>query len=125
MLIEKVRGSCIVTVDLEKIVRDSGTEERQEAEKKILRLSLEVRMDRIRNKYIRGTAHVRGFGDKVREARLRWFGHVQRRDTEFIGRTMLRFKLPGRRPRGRPKRRFIDVVKEDRKVIGLSEEDAE
>ncbi|XP_057713569.1 CUB domain-containing protein 2 isoform X1 [Corythoichthys intestinalis] len=33
-------------------------------------------MDRIRNN-IRGIAHVRG---KVREARLRWFGHVQRRD---------------------------------------------
>ncbi|KAF7640909.1 hypothetical protein LDENG_00006140 [Lucifuga dentata] len=35
-----------------------------------------TRMDRIRNEYIRGTAHVRCFGDKVREARLR------ERDTE-------------------------------------------
>ncbi|KAF7660222.1 hypothetical protein LDENG_00286240, partial [Lucifuga dentata] len=52
------------------------------AETKMLRFSLGVtRMDRIRNEYIRGTAHVRCFGDKVREARLRWFGHVQRRDS--------------------------------------------
>ena len=36
-------------------------------------------MDRIRNEYIRGTAQVGRFGDKVREARLRWFGHVHRR----------------------------------------------
>ncbi|KAK2920086.1 hypothetical protein Q8A73_002290 [Channa argus] len=44
------------------------------AELKMLRFSLGVtRMDRIRNEYIRGTAHVRCFGDKVREARLRWF----------------------------------------------------
>ncbi|KAF7654083.1 hypothetical protein LDENG_00074760, partial [Lucifuga dentata] len=51
----------------------------------MLRFSLGVtRMDRIRNEYIRGTAHVRCFGDKVREARLRWFGHVQRRDSEHI-----------------------------------------
>ncbi|KAF7642981.1 hypothetical protein LDENG_00246950 [Lucifuga dentata] len=67
------------------------------------------------SEYIRGTAHVRCFGDKVREARLRWFGHVQRRDSEHIGRRMLRLELPGRRPRGRPKRRFMDVVKEDMK----------
>jgi hypothetical protein len=44
---------------------------------KMLRFSLGVtRMDRIKNEYIKGTAHER-FGDKAREARLRWFGHVQ------------------------------------------------
>ncbi|KAK3519815.1 hypothetical protein QTP70_006472 [Hemibagrus guttatus] len=48
----------------------------------MLRFSLGVtRLDRIRNEYIRGTAHVGRLGDKVREARLRWFGHVQRRET--------------------------------------------
>ncbi|KAF7651992.1 hypothetical protein LDENG_00102870 [Lucifuga dentata] len=87
------------------------------AETKMLRFSL--------NEYIRGTAHVRCFGDKVREARLRWFGHVQRRDSEHIGRRMLRLELPGRRPRGRPKRRFMDVVKEDMKLVGVREEEAE
>ncbi|KAK3508090.1 hypothetical protein QTP70_013444 [Hemibagrus guttatus] len=53
------------------------------AELKMLRFSLGVtRLDRIRNEYIRGTAHVGRLGDKVREARLRWFGHVQRREME-------------------------------------------
>ena len=41
-------------------------------------------MDRMRKEYIRGAAHVRRAGEKVREARLRWFGHVQRRDSEYI-----------------------------------------
>ncbi|KAK3546997.1 hypothetical protein QTP86_008421, partial [Hemibagrus guttatus] len=51
------------------------------AELKMLRFSLGVtRLDSIRNEYIRGTAHVGRLGDKVREARLRWFGHVQRRE---------------------------------------------
>ena len=96
------------------------------AEMKMLRFSLGVtRMDRIRNEYIRGTAHVRCFGEKVREARLRWFGHVQRRDSEYIGRRMLRMELPGRRSRGRPKRTFMDVVKEDMKLAGVREEEAE
>ncbi|KAK3533240.1 hypothetical protein QTP70_013659 [Hemibagrus guttatus] len=52
------------------------------AELKMLRFSLGMtRLDRIRNEYIRGTAHVGRLGDKVREARLRWFGHVQRRES--------------------------------------------
>ncbi|XP_060743999.1 uncharacterized protein LOC132857897 [Tachysurus vachellii] len=96
------------------------------AELKMLRFSLGVtRLDRIRNKYIRGTAHVGSLGDKVREARLRWFGHVQRRESEYIGRRMLDMELPGRRQRGRPKRRYMDVINEDMKLVGASVEDAE
>ena len=37
----------------------------------------------------------------------------------------MRLELPGRRPRGRPEREFMDVVKEDTKLIGVREEDAE
>ncbi|KAK3515237.1 hypothetical protein QTP70_012252 [Hemibagrus guttatus] len=87
------------------------------AELKMLRFSLGVtRLDRIRNEYIRGTAHVGRLGDKVRETRLRWFGHVQRRESEYIGRRMLDMELPGRRQRGRPKRRYMDGINEDMKL---------
>ncbi|KAK3517159.1 hypothetical protein QTP86_003882 [Hemibagrus guttatus] len=87
-------------------LRKRQESELEVAELKMLRFSLGVtRLDRIRNEYIRGTAHVGRLGDKVREARLRWFGHVQRRESEYIGRRMLDMKLPGRRQRGRPKRR--------------------
>lgn len=41
-------------------------------------------MDRIRNEYIRGTAQVEPFRDKVGEVRLGWFEDVQRRDTETM-----------------------------------------
>ena len=42
--------------------------------------SLGVTMsDRIRDDHIRGSAWVGGFGDKRREARLRWFRHEKRR----------------------------------------------
>ncbi|KAK3564497.1 hypothetical protein QTP86_022776 [Hemibagrus guttatus] len=96
------------------------------AELKMLRFSLGVtRLDRIRNEYIRGTAHVGRLGDKVREARLRWFGHIQRMESEYIGMRMLDMELPGRRQRGRPKRRYMDVINEDMKLVGASVEDAE
>ncbi|KAK3513042.1 hypothetical protein QTP70_000198 [Hemibagrus guttatus] len=62
-------------------LRKRQESELEVAELKMLRFSLGVtRLDRIRNEYIRGTAHVGCMGDKVREARLRWFGHVQRRE---------------------------------------------
>ncbi|KAK3526882.1 hypothetical protein QTP86_003607 [Hemibagrus guttatus] len=62
-------------------LRKRQESELEVAELKMLRFSLGVtRLDRIRNEYIRGTAHVGRLGDTVREARLRWFGHVQRRE---------------------------------------------
>ncbi|KAK3519181.1 hypothetical protein QTP70_022146, partial [Hemibagrus guttatus] len=107
-------------------LRKRQESELEVAELKMLRFSLGVtRLDRIRNEYIRGTAHFGRLGDKVREARLRWFGHVQRRESEYIGRRMLDMELPGRRQRGRPKRRYMDGINEDMKLVGASVEDAE
>ena len=65
-----------------------------------VRFSLGVTtMDKIKNEFIRGTAQVRQMGDKVREARLRWYGHMQRQNTEYIGKRMLCLELPGKRRR--------------------------
>ena len=63
------------------------------------------------------------FGGKIREARLRWYGHLRRKDDGYIGRRMLRMEFPGKRKRGRPKRRFMDVVKEDMVEVEVTEED--
>ena len=82
-------------------------------------------MDKIRNVYIRGTAQVVGFGQKTREARLRLFGHVRRKDDGYIGRRMLRMELPGKRKRGRPNWLFMNAVREDMAAVEVTEEDAE
>ena len=71
--------------------------EMEVAELKMLRFSFGVtRMDKkIRNEYISGTAQVGRVGEKTREARLTWYGHVRRKDDEYIGRRMPRMELPG------------------------------
>ena len=85
---------------------------------KMFRFSLGVtRTDKIRNEYIRGTAQVGRFGEKTREARLRWFEDVRGKDDGYIGRRMLRVELPGKKKRERPKRRFVDAVREDMAVV--------
>ena len=38
---------------------------------------------------------------------------------------MLEMELPGRRLRGRPKRRFMNAVKEDMQIVGVRVEDTE
>ena len=96
------------------------------AEMKMLRFAMGVtRKDKIRNKYIRGTVKVEWLGIKMREARLRWYGHIMRRDQEYVGRKMIEMELPGKRKRRRPKRRSLDVVKEDMGEVGAKEMDVE
>ena len=50
--------------------------------------------------------------NKLRGARLRWYGHVKRRDEGYVGRKTLEMAVPGRRKNGSPKR-WLDVVRED------------
>ena len=55
--------------------------EMEVAEMKMLRFAMGVtRKDKIRNEYIRGTVKVELLRMKMREGRLRWYGHVMRRD---------------------------------------------
>ena len=96
------------------------------AEMRMLRFSLGVtKIDKIENRLIRGTAHVRRLGDKLRESRLRWFGHVMRRKEEkYIGRKMLQIAYSRCKRRGRPRRKFMDAAREDMKVAQVEENDA-
>ena len=57
--------------------------------------------------------------------RLLKYGHVMRRDQEYVGRKMMEIELLGKRKKGRPKRRFLDVVKEDMGEVGAKETDVE
>ena len=47
-----------------------------------------------------------------------------RRDSGYTGQRLLRLEGPGKRGRGRPKKKCIDVVREDMQVIGVTEQDA-
>ena len=96
------------------------------AEMKMLRFAMGVmRKEKIRNQYIRGTVKVEHLGMKMREGRLRWYGHVMSKDQEYVGRSMMEMELLGKRKRGRPKRRFLDVVKKDMGEVGVKETDVE
>ena len=83
------------------------------------------KMDRIRNEIIRGTTKVGEIFKKVQESRLKWYGHVSRREDEYVGKRVMGMEVPGKRRRGRPKRRWLDSIRNDLSERGLSEEDAQ
>ena len=66
-----------------------------------------------------GVAQIRG---KVKEARLRWFGHAKRNDSYV--KTAYEMKVIGKRSRGQQEIRWSDCLSKDLKERKLKEEDA-
>jgi hypothetical protein len=72
-----------------------------------------TRRDKIRNKDIREQLKVHDIKHDMERNRLKWYGHVMRMADERIPKKILEMKLRGRRPRGRPRTRWMDQVKRD------------
>ena len=71
------------------------------AEIRMLRWMCEVtKLDKIRNERIRGTTKVGEITKKAQERRLKWYGHVMRREEHYVGRRAMVMKVQGRRKRG-------------------------
>ena len=94
------------------------------AELKMMRWALGLTIkDKIRNEYVRGTAKIAKLGDKLRNARLRWYGDVKRREKDYMRKRMMEMAVPGRRKRGRPSRRWMDFFREDMERVEAREGD--
>ena len=82
-----------------------------------------TRIDRIRNGVIRDLAKVAPIEEKMRESRLRWFGHVKRRSVAAPVRRCEMIDLSSsKKGRGRPKKSLDEVIREDLRVMGLTED---
>ena len=55
------------------------------------------------------------------QKRIRWYGHVRRRDESLTTRTVLDMVVEGVRPRGRPKLRYMDTIKRYIKKYSLTD----
>ena len=47
------------------------------------------------------------------ECKATRYGHVKRREEGYVGKTIMEMAVPGRRKRGRPRRRWMDLARED------------
>ena len=83
-----------------------------------------TKMDKIRNDYIRGSVKVGQISEKIKERRLQWFGHIMRRDEDYVGKRIMSTEVEGTRRRGRPQMRWMDNIKHDLKEKGITREQA-
>nr|XP_027238234.1 uncharacterized protein LOC113829294 [Penaeus vannamei] len=90
-------------------------------EKGNMRFLLSNELDKIKMN-IKRTAHIRQSEGKAREA-IKVFGHVRRRDEEYVNRRWMEMDPLGRRKRERPKRKFMDALKEDLREKSVTDED--
>jgi hypothetical protein len=79
-------------------------------------------MDRIKNEYIRGSLKVAPVTEKMRSKGLAWYGHVIRRDESHITKREMSMNVDGHPSRGPPKKRWMDCVKDDIRMKGVSME---
>ncbi|VDP55247.1 unnamed protein product [Heligmosomoides polygyrus] len=94
-------------------------------ETKMLRWTAGVtRLERVRNDAIRQRFGVASIAEKLREAHLRWYGHVLHANDDTVRKIGLNLEVPGKRPRGRPKQRWLDTLHFDLKMAGVHPDQA-
>ncbi len=79
-----------------------------------------TRWDQVKNEDVRQTMGVAPIMEKMRYARLRWYGHVVRSEEESIAKRALRLNPEGR---GRPKKQWMDRIKEDMRHDNVAPDD--
>ena len=70
----------------------------------------------------RRAAKVREITKNVQESRLKWYGHVLRREEEYVGKRVMVMEVPGKRKRVRPDRTWLESIRNDLSCRGLSVE---
>ncbi|XP_019226204.1 PREDICTED: uncharacterized protein LOC109207688 [Nicotiana attenuata] len=105
-------------------VKKSHVQKMSVAEMRMLRrMCGHTRKDKIRNEVIRDKVGVTSVEAKWRESRLRWFGHVRRRDIDAPVRRCERLTTAGlRKGRGSPKKYWGEVIRQDMSALHLTED---
>jgi hypothetical protein len=84
------------------------------------------RLEHIKNDDIKVALYVTtDIVQRIQLRRLRYFGHVARMDESRYPKLVLHGRVDGRRRRGRPRKRWLDNIKEDCRELGYSVVEAE
>ena len=90
---------------------------------KMLRYMAKIRWgDRVSNEEVFRRCGIESLVTVLSRTRLRWFGHVMRREETHIVRRAMNFEVEGRRPAGRPKKTWKQGVEEDMRRLNINEE---
>ena len=95
------------------------------AERRMIRMMCGVKLlDKRRSEDLRSMMGIKfDIVDIIRKSRLRWFGHVMRREKGVGIRKVLEIDIEGKVDRGRPKLMWNDIVKKDMKQYKIDGND--
>ncbi len=104
-----------LTKQLEDLLRSCDT--------RMLRYMAKIRWeDRVANEEVERRCKQESLVSVMRRMRLRWFGHVVRREEDHIVRRAMEFEVEGRRPAGRPRKTWRQGVEEDMRRLNIRAE---
>src|SRR5450432_185777 len=81
--------------------------------------------NRISSERLRSRLGIKSVTDVVRRGRLRWFGHVERKESDDWVSACSELQVEGTRPIGRGRKTWSQCVADDMKELGLIREDAQ
>jgi len=106
-------------------VRKENVVALQQAEMRIVRWMCGIKLkDRFPSKELRERLGIDDIALVLQQNRLRWYGHVLRKEDDDRVKKCMEYKVEIPRPRGRPKRTWREVVTEDCQARKLNTEDA-
>jgi len=95
-------------------VRKENVVALQPAEMRMVRWMCGVKLkDKLPSKQSRERLGIVDIALVLQQNRLYWYGHVLRKDDDDCVKKCMEYEVEGPRPRGRPKRTWRDVVRED------------
>ena len=79
-----------------------------------------TKRDKVRNTTIRDQTKTDAVKSKIEINQLRWFGHVKRMDDNRIAKSVYSARVQGKRPRGRPRKKWEEDIKDALKKRNLT-----
>ena len=80
--------------------------------------------DRVPSKGLRKRVELDDIISVLKQNRLRWYGHVLRKEDNDWVKKCMEYEVEGARPRGRPKKTWREIVEKDCQACKLNREDA-
>ena len=107
------------------LVRKENVVALQRAEMRMVRWMCGIKLkDRFPNNELRERLVIDDIALVLQQNRLRWYGQVLRKEDDDWVKKRMEYEVEGPRPRGRLKRTWREVVKEDCQARKLNKEDA-
>ena len=98
----------------------------ERADRRMIRWMCGVSLkDKVSTVDLRKRVGVEPLSDVLRKGRLRWYGHVLRKDDDDWVKKVMTYEVNGVKGRGRPKFAWSHAVEKDLRDVGLKKSDAE